>query len=265
MKPEHPTPLSEADRILAAIRAARDLDNGIRYDLDLTLADRRVPALLLLPHAHAPVPGALLLHGFGSRKERMTDTIGESLLRRGVAALSVDLPLHGARGAVPAHLRGESIAPLLAAWKEAVEESTAALAYLAGHEAIDAGRLGIVGYSLGSFLANIVAGSSRGVHAVVLAASGDLPDGMPFASLVRGVVDPLRAVRQLAGRPLLMINGRFDRAVTADQAERLFASAGEPKTMRWYGGGHWPPASEIDFASDWLATQLEERRSRRRA
>jgi pimeloyl-ACP methyl ester carboxylesterase len=122
-------------------------------------------------------------------------------------------------------------------------------------------RLAIVGYSLGSFIANIVAADAPTVQAVVLAASGDLPEGLPFESLVRSVVDPLRAVRRLAGRPLLMVNGRFDRTVTPSQAERLFAAAQEPKTMRWYGGGHWPPAKDVDFAAEWLASQLTDRRA----
>jgi predicted esterase len=154
---------------------------------------------------------------------------------------------------------------LLGAWGDATREAKIALDYLAMHENVDAKRLALVGYSLGSFIANIVAADAPNVQAVVLAASGDLPEGLPFESLVRSVVDPLRAVRRLAGRPLLMVNGRFDRTVASSQAERLFAAAQEPKTMRWYGGGHWPPAKDIDFAAEWLAAQLGDQRSRRRA
>jgi predicted esterase len=151
---------------------------------------------------------------------------------------------------------------LLGVWGDATREAAVALDYLAQHESVDPARLAIVGYSLGSFIANIVAADAPAVQAVVLAASGDLPVGLPFESLVRSVVDPLRAVRALAGRPLLMVNGRFDRTVTSTQAERLFAAAQEPKTMRWYGGGHWPPARDIDFAAEWLAGQLRDRQER---
>jgi fermentation-respiration switch protein FrsA (DUF1100 family) len=137
-----------------------------------------------------------------------------------------------------------------------------ALAYLETHEQVDPDRLAIVGYSLGSFIANMVASEDLSVRAVVLAASGDLPEGLPFASVIRRVVDPLRAVRRINGRPLLMVNGRFDRTVTPAQAERLFAAAGEPKAMRWYGGGHWPPAREVEAAARWLASQLRQEQSR---
>ena len=83
-----------------------------------------------------------------------------------------------------------------------------------------------------------------------------MPEGLPFESLLRAVVDPLRAIRRVSDRPLLMLNGRFDRTVKPSQAERLFASAHEPKTMRWYGGGHWPPQREIESAAEWMAGQL---------
>jgi dienelactone hydrolase len=150
---------------------------------------------------------------------------------------------------------------LLSTWRSAVREVRLGLDYLRSHAQVDGERLGILGYSLGSFLANIVAADAPTVRAVVLAASGDLPEGLPFESLLRAVVDPLRAVRRVSDRPLLMLNGRFDRTVRPSQAERLFASAHEPKTMRWYGGGHWPPQREIEYAAEWLASQLAERES----
>ena len=217
--------------------------------------EERVPGILLMPHAEAPVPAALLLHGLGSRKERMADTVGEALLREGVAALAVDLPMHGARGS-HTELAASNPRQLLATWRTAVREALLAMEYLMTHAQIDAGRVGIVGYSLGSFVANIVASQLPSVRAIVLAAGGDLPEGLPFGTLVRTVVDPLRAVRRISGRPVLMVNGRFDRTVTPTQAERLFAAAGEPKTMRWYGGGHWPPDREIAEAAKWLAARL---------
>lgn len=253
----------QADRILAEVHAARDVTTGVRLDLEIADGDDRIPGVMLLPHAHEAVPAALLLHGLGSRKERMADSIGVALQRHGIAALAVDLPMHGGRegGGSPDDLRNSSAAMLLGAWGDATREAKVALDFLARHERTDPGRLAIVGYSLGSFIANIVAAESSSVQAVVLAASGDLPEGLPFESLVRSVVDPLRAVRRTGGRPLLMVNGRFDRTVTPSQAERLFAAAQEPKMMRWYGGGHWPPAKDIEFAAEWLAAQLTDPRA----
>jgi dienelactone hydrolase len=247
---------TKAERILAVVKAARDVPAGVRYDLEIVDGTDRVPAILLTPHGPDRAPAALLLHGFGSRKERMADTVGEALVRAGIANLAVDLPLHGARAGSPQDLKTENPLGLLRTWRKAIQEARLAIDYLASHPQVDRDRLALVGYSLGSFLANIVGADAPSVRAVVLAASGDLPPGLPFESLVRAVLDPLRAVRQAPRRPLLMINGRFDRTVNPAQAERLFAAAPEPKTMRWYGGGHWPPAREIDFAASWLANQL---------
>ena len=254
--------------ILAAVRAARDVTGGTRYDVELHPGGGRwplvparnpvlsyVPAILMVPRAH-PAPAALLLHGFGSRKERMADTVGAGLLRHGVASLAVDLPMHGAREGDGVDIRGMNPLRLVALWREAVQEAELALRYLATRAEVDRVRLGIVGYSLGAFLANVVASGAPEVRAVVLAAGGDLPDGIPFEALVRSVVNPLRAVRGLAGRPVLMVNGRYDRTVTPAQAERLFAAAPEPKLLRWYNGGHWPPAREVDAAAEWLAAAL---------
>ena len=54
-------------------------------------------------------------------------------------------------------------------------------------------------------------------------------------------------------KPVLMINGQLDRTVTPAQARRLHDAAREPKTIRWYRGGHWPPQSELDAAAEWIA------------
>jgi fermentation-respiration switch protein FrsA (DUF1100 family) len=94
------------------------------------------------------------------------------------------------------------------------------------------------------------------LRVVALAAAGDLPDQLPYAKLIRGVIDPLRAVNRLKGRSLLLVNGRRDTTTRPAQAERLFAAATEPKTMLWYDGGHWPPAAAIEDTAQWVAEQL---------
>jgi fermentation-respiration switch protein FrsA (DUF1100 family) len=255
--PPRPTPTtSKAERILAAVRAARDVPTGVRFDLEISDGAARVPAILLVPHSPEPVPAALLLHGFGSRKELMADTIGEALMGRGIISLSVDLPLQGERKGSPQDFKSSNPTDMIGCWTDALAEARLALDYLESHERVDARRLAIVGYSLGSFLGNIVAAAVPNVRAIVLAASGDLPEGLPYESLMRAMIDPLRAVRCIAGRPLLMVSGRFDRTVRPSQAERLFAAAYEPKTMRWHGEGHWPPQREIEYAAGWLAGQL---------
>ena len=238
------------------VGAERALRGGRELSLALQVAGERVPAALLLPLEPRPAPAALLLHGYTSRKEQMLGSIGRALLDHGVASLGVDLPLHGERerGLDEASLRN----PLALArqWRMALAECAAALAFLEGYPDVDGGRLAVVGYSLGAFLGVMAASRAPAVSAVALAAGGDLPVDTPFTTLARTFADPLKAVRKLAGRPLLMINGRGDRTVRPDQAERLFAAAGEPKTLRWYQGGHWLPPAEVERAAEWLSGVL---------
>ncbi len=185
----------------------------------------------------------------------MSQSVGGSLLERGVASLSLDLPYHGERNPSGDSLPRNPLA-LVGAWRSAVSEVEAAVDWLTAREEVDPRRIGIVGYSFGGFLALMAAADEPRLGAVVLAAAGDLPDHTPYAALVRGMVDPPRAARKLDGRPLLLVNGRRDTTTRPAQAERLFAAAAEPKTLLWYDGGHWPPPPAITKAGEWLAERL---------
>lgn len=232
----------------------------IRLDFHEADASAHVPAVLMLPTGREPAPAALLLHGWSSRKEHVADTIGATLLAHGIASLSIDLPLHGEREAMGA-ARSRSAMQLVAHWRLAQREATLALRYLAARPEVDRGQIALIGYSLGAFLGVILASRERVVRAVILAAGGDLPAGTPFARLIRTVADPIAAVQRLGGRPLLMVHGRRDRTVTPEQAERLFAAAGEPKTMRWWDAGHYLPEAAIDDAVRWLLRALSDERA----
>ena len=243
-------PRRPVDATVHEERAVRGIAGARRIALTLHLSEP-VPALLQLP-ARRPAPAAVLLHGYSSRKEQMADAIGRTLLRHGIASLALDLPLHGEReGELDERTFRQPLA-LVRQWRLALAESAAAVAFLAAHDAVDAGRLAMIGYSLGSFIGVLPAAADPRVRAVVVAAGGDLPAHTPFATLARAVADPLRAVRRLRGRPLLVVHGRRDRTVRPDQAERLYAAASEPKTILWYDAGHWLPPRAIDDAAGWL-------------
>ena len=244
------------DHSVRRTRAVTGAAGAERVELLLHVGGADVPAILLLPAAR-PAPAALLLHGYSSRKEQMADSGGRGCLARGIATLAIDLPLHGEReGDVEREsLRNPLV--LVRHWKLALAECAAALRFLESHPAVDARRLALAGYSMGSFVGVIAASNDAAVRAVVLAAGGDLPAETPFAALVRSVADPLRAVRRLAGRPLLMGHGRRDRTVKPYQAERLFHAASEPKLLKWYDAGHWLPDAAVTDAAEWLAKTLE--------
>jgi hypothetical protein len=231
----------------------------------------RIPGVLLLPDGIAQAPAAVLLHGFSSRKEQMADTMGVALLAQGIASLAIDLPLHGARisadgatswgivggyeRAFDASAMGRPLA-LASAWRTGLADARLAIGYLGARREVDRMRLGIVGYSMGSFLGVQVAADTPSVRAVALAAGGDLPERLPYAAAIRLISNPLRAVRRLDGRALLMVHGRRDVTVRPDQAQRLFDAASDPKALWWYEAGHLLPPHALDDAARWLSTQL---------
>lgn len=240
---------------VAATRHATSSTRGDERVLDLVHGAERIPALMLLPRGVRSAPAALLLHGFSSSKERMAQAVGRALQQRGIASLALDLPFHGERNGGEELPYRNPIA-LVGAWRSAVREARAAIEWLGTQPEIDGARLGVVGYSLGGFLALMTASEEPAVRALTLAAAGDLPDSTPYLSMVRRAVDPLRAVGKLDGRPLLLVNGRRDRTTRPAQAERLFANAEEPKELYWYEGGHWPQVSAIEYAAEWMAGKL---------
>lgn len=230
----------------------RTLAAGRQIEVRIDAKVEAIPGLLLVPNESAPAPAALLLHGLGSTKEVMVESIGRALLHQRIASLAIDLPLHGARRGRVEDLSLARPLAVLQAWRQAIADARGALDFLARQPEVQPERIALVGYSLGAFLGVLVSANDSRVRAVVLASGGDFPADMPFAPLIRRVADPLRAVRKLAGRPVLMVNGRQDRTVHPAQARLLFDAAAEPKEIVWYHGGHWPPATEIERAAKWL-------------
>lgn len=237
----------------------------MRSTVELGNRNNRVPAILQVPDAREPVGAALLLHGFTARKEEMADLIGRALLARNIATITPDLPLHGERAGGLERLSLENPMGLVMNWRLALSEATECIDYLAALPSIDPTCIGVVGYSLGSYLSIFVAADDPRVRSVALVAGGDLPARTPFAAVVRTIADPMRAVRRIGGRPLLMVNGRRDRTILPEQADKLFAAAEEPKELRWYDGPHWPPRPVVDDVAAWMADRLSTRATPRQA
>jgi fermentation-respiration switch protein FrsA (DUF1100 family) len=221
----------------------------------LDLAGARVPSIFLRPDTTPPFPGVLLLHGYSSSKERLANTMGLALAGRGIASLAIDLPLHGSRDdALIDEARSDPLG-LVKHWNMALAEAKAATAWLGEQEEIDSRRLGISGYSLGSYIALQTAAADQRIKLIIVAAGGDLPV-TPWTAMVRLMSDPIRSAESLNGRPLLMLHGKNDRTIRPDQAQRLFDAASQPKELRWYETGHVLPTAAADDAASWLVEKL---------
>jgi uncharacterized protein len=221
----------------------------------IELGGAGVPSLLLRPETDARVPGVLLLHGYSSSKEVLSNTMGIALARRGIASVSFDLPLHGSRDEDMFEEARTNPFGLLQHWKRALVEAKDAITWLSEHSAIDPVRIGVAGYSLGSYIALQTAAADKRIRCIVVAAGGDLP-ATPWTSMVRMATDPLTSVKLLKGRPLLMLNGINDRTIRRDRAEALYEAALEPKSLKFYEAGHVLPPAAADDAARWLAEQF---------
>ena len=218
----------------------------------IELAGAQVPSIFLKPDGTGPFPAVVLLHGYSSSKERLSATMGRSLAVRDIASLAIDLPLHGSRDdAIIEEARSDPLG-LMRHWNKALAEARAAVAWLQAHDAVDPARVSVAGYSLGSYIALQTAAAGARVQAVIIAAGGDLP-ATRWTGMVRMVVDPVKTARSLNGTPLLMLHGKLDRTIPAEQAQRLYDAAAEPKELRWYDSGHVLPSAAADDAAAWLS------------
>jgi len=139
------------------------------------------------------------------------------------------------------------------------------LDWLATLPEIDAGRLGVAGFSTNGFVALVAAAHDPRIRvAVAVAACGDWPTFLAQSPLALGGeepfdpepayrrfiarTDPIRHPRRLVHAALLMVNGDDDPAIpfacasaTADALRRAYAAAGVPERFRFAvvpGGGH---------------------------
>ena len=194
----------------------------------------------------------ICLYGFRRRKADLLG-IGSALWRAGNNVLLFDYRGHGEHVGTPISL----------GYRE-VEDALGAIAYVRGR--LPAARIGLMGYSMGASVAIMAAAREPQVLAVAAdspfaaqrnavgrqmrrAFRTGLPD-KPVLFLADQLlawrhgyrfrdVEPLREVRKIAPRPLLIINGTADQMMGMGEARALYAEAGQPKEL-WVleGVGH---------------------------
>ncbi|MDR7126458.1 dienelactone hydrolase family protein [Pseudotabrizicola sp. 4114] len=190
--------LPDLPEALVTLRLLRTEDRGTHQaqELELDFGSGMIAgALMLVPKGQGPFPAVLVLHDHGSEfrigKEKCIpppgpddpvavgwaerffggQPIGTGLVSRGFAVLCVDAlgwggrmgNGYGAQQALAANLLQIGLSPAsVMAW-----EDCRAMAFLAGHPAIDAARIAAVGFSLGGFRAWQLAALSSQVAATV--------------------------------------------------------------------------------------------------
>lgn len=148
--------------------AAKPLNPGsspdkrlVEYRIDIPAGDHDIPAILAVPKAGGPNaehPGVLMVHGFASFKDEVGDMYKREaryLAVAGYASLRIDFAGSG-----------ESTQPFVEnTFDGMVADTRTALDWLTDQPFIDDGRVGILGFSLGSRISATVAGTDDRIKA----------------------------------------------------------------------------------------------------
>jgi|SRR5579859_5230917 len=217
---------------------------------------------------HTPKPPVVILSpGLDSVKEEL-HYYGDDFLRRGMAVLAIDGPGQGEME-FEYPLRHDFEAPI-----------HAVIDYLEGRPDVDAGRVGLMGVSLGGYFAPRAAAFEPRISAAIsVAGAYNLAkhfDRYPLLTQ-EAFIYRLKAADEAAARallqrftlqgvlekvtcPLLIIMGRLDRLFPPEEAEQMAAEAGEVAELWMFEDGNHVcnniPYKYRPQQADWMRSKL---------
>jgi alpha-beta hydrolase superfamily lysophospholipase len=189
-------------------------------------------------------PAVLLVHDF-SRDRRQWAELADALRARGLSTLALDLRSHGESGTARGSRPGSPSPSLLKDPNGFPRDVEAACVWLRGR----AGKVGVMGLSVGANLAILATASGWADTAVAISASTER-------------LGALAGKRPTAPRSLLVLAAEADPG-RATSAQNLLQAASEPKGSRLFPGAahnldlltQHPEA--LEAALSWLADRLE--------
>ena len=181
------------------------LDNG----------EYEIPAIMTSPEGKAVVPGVILLHGSASHKNEVGDLylrLAEQLANNGIASIRIDF---AGTGDSPVDYTHYTL-------KTAVRDAEVALAFLRSQPQVDDHRIGVVGFSQGGLIAQLLLAQQPGIKSFV-AWSSVASDGIgPFADMFETLYMTAKregqVEQQFAWRPPLSISYEWFEQVMANQS-----------------------------------------------
>lgn len=215
------------------------------------------------PQGPGPFPGVIVLDITGG-DQSLSRSIATHLAQHRIAALFVQMAYYGPRRPPGSKLRllSANVHHTLQAVRQTVLDLRRAAAWMASRPELDAKRLGILGTSLGSFVAALTAEMEPrlGRVAVLLGGGGlieayyDHPQAAPYRKVYEALggtkeqlialiapADPLTCAANLKRRSVLMIAASRDEIVPPRAAEALWKASGGQKIV-WYDCTHYGAA-----------------------
>lgn len=133
---------------------------------------------------------------------------------------------------------------------------------------IDLKRFAYVGHDFGGMY-GVLAGSldQRPTHYILMAATPRFPDWYLYSPKLEGEareafirqmseIDPITHVPNLSPAEIFFQFGTDDPHVPKERAEEFFASAENPKEMKWYESGHGLNQDATNDRKNWLKQKL---------
>ena len=231
--------------------------------LEIPFENTSLPAYFRVPTGPGPHPCVIMVCGLDSVKEQETEW-EDALLERGMATLSFDGPGQG---------------EMWSRMKLRLDYEESVVDYLAGREEIDAGRIGLLGHSMGGYFgARAAAGAQQLAAAVLLAGFFQLRPWADLSIFMRSGlqhmfgVDTEEKAQELAGQlnledvaanircPILIVHGAKDTLVPLEDAQRLAEATTCPTELLVYPEGNHVMNNFVykmrPQAADWLADRL---------
>lgn len=230
------------------------------------------------PSGPGPFPGVIVLD-ITAGDQSLSRHISIFLAQKKIAALFVQMAYYGPRRPPGSKLRllSPNIDHTLAAVRQTVLDLRVATAWLEARPEIDGKRLGILGTSLGSFMAALTAEMEPKLgRVVVLLGGGGFVDAYydhPKAASYRKIYealggtkekvaeiiapgDPLTCAANLKDRKLLILAGKRDDIVPPKMAEALWNASGRQKIV-WYDCTHYGAIVYLASALDHIAKHFQ--------
>lgn len=251
---------SPATATLSAFEPEGGFSGVDAYRFEVVSRGDFVPGLLYLP-PHGPdgdpdsndsatspasaAPLVLLQHGLAGSKESPYLECAARWVREGFAVASIDLPLHGARSSPKLSARlvegidhvvhDQGLDPETHALvEEFARQSTSDLVRtldaISALDAIDEGRIGYVGFSLGAVVGTYLLAHDPRPRVAVLALAG--------GARGPGALDPATYIGRGHVRPLLVVAAEDDERVSTASSRALFDAARDPKEFLLSPGDH---------------------------
>lgn len=224
-----------------------------------TYDGERVPAAFTVPRSDRPYRCVIFQGGLGSTREDQVFIAGQ-LVARDYGVFTIDPRFTGERATreVDPAIAAEDPKLFARMIRQTVIDLRRAIDYLEGRPECDEEGVGYIGTSLGAILGAALAGTDERVRAAALLVGGgdwrelilgtdDFLSGLErhpaqFAAALERLApfDPVRWVKRISPRPVLIVNGRKDGAIARRSALALQRAAREPKEIFWFPGGHNP-------------------------